>query len=370
MGCSMYSLKTGSFCHQQPKADLRDSFHRQERGYFSRDAHGQITLDQSQLRTYQLKHSTMLNVHNGSSGYKPRIFKRTSQLKDFLTALGMLEDRGTLKVGDYQLICQSNFFQSAALLRQSEYYVISHKGQLFIVNSETREGQSAFMSYIGIRFEDLLTMGANCPPTVSNDCSYNSIVETTVAGMKCLYTCEIDTYRPVEGSQEVLDERYTEVKLILSKKIPLKNAKNQEILKVLRKGSNAFEEFLYRLNVQCRFGNNHNVVLGIRDAGYNVRILREFSLSGDIERCFKSLHNPIPQGVTFKYAVGGYDGYLRSVDYIEGVLGIIKKAVQDGNDVCKVRIRTDEIDVVPVTEKSQRTWIVDHVLFKDFKRRL
>lgn len=367
----MYSLQTGEFCHSQPRFDIRDNFPRYQRGYFSCDETGAVSIDQSQLNPYNLQLKTNLNVQTGSSGYKPKIFKKSSQLKDMLIALMLLEEKGSIKIKDYQLICQSNFFQSAALLKQSEYYVIKYKDQIFIANTDTRESQHGFMSYIGIRFEDLVTLGPNCPPTVNNNSSYNSIVETTIGGMKCLYTCEIDTYKENEEIiSEIPDSKYTEIKMILSKKIPLKNSKNHEILKVLRKGNNSFENFLYRLSVQCRFGNNHSVLIGIRDSAFNVRLIREFSLINDIERSFKSLRNPLPLGLTFKYAVGGYDGYIRSVDYIEGILDLIKKVVDEGNDVFKVIIRTNEIDAIPITLKSEKDKVINFVLFKDFKNHL
>lgn len=368
----MFSVKTGTFCHSEPKFDLRDNFTRRQKGYFSCDAKGKVSIDQSQLNGYNLEsHNTNLNVQMGSNGYKPKIFKNCSQLKDMLTALLMLESQGSVNIKDYQLICQSNFFQSAALLKQSEYYVVKYKDQIFICNTDSREGQHSFMSYIGIRFEDLVTLGPNCPPTINNNSSYNSLVETTIGGMKCIYTCEVDTFKQSPGlSGEVPDSQYTEIKLMLSRKIPLKNAKNQDILKVLRKGNNSYEDFLYRLNVQCRFGNNHNVLIGIRDAAFNVRLIREFSLSNDIERSFKSLRNPVPPGLTYNYAIGGYDGYLRSVDYIEGILDLIKRAINAGNDVCKVRIRTNEIDVVPITSKIEKDQIIKLILFKELRNRL
>lgn len=357
------STRTGYFCHSQPRHILQDSFERNQVAFFSRDER-KLTVDQSQLKPYQIPHQR-LNVHPGNSNYIPRVFTKKSQISDLLTVLSILHKDGQIDLCGYELICQSNFFQYCALLKQSEYYALKVKNKLIIVNTDTRQDQNPFMSYIGIHFENLITEGPNCQ-TRSNNSSFNSIVQTQINGMKCLYTCEIDSYDPfISKANTVPDIAYTEIKLVLSKKIPTSNMKNSEILKLLRKGNTSFEDFLYRVLIQCRFGNNHQVLIGIRDNSFNVRLVRLFSVK-ELDQCFKSIRNPNPPGLQYKFAVGGYDGYVRSVDYIEGILSLIKAKLNTSTSICKVRIRTNEIDIAPVKTEEERQSISKFVLNKDF----
>ncbi|GMM32032.1 hypothetical protein DAMA08_047770 [Martiniozyma asiatica (nom. inval.)] len=366
---SSYTLETGELFNSTPKHKLSDSFKRKEISFFS-VFNDKIFLDQSQLHPITLPHlKPALNVKIGHKKYIPKTFRSDeSTIGNFLNAIALNKD---INVNNYQLICPSNFFQCCALLQTSEFDVILYKEKIIIANTNTRVNQNAFISYIGIRFEDIIT-NPDCS-TRHNRNSYNSIVETEICGMKCLYTCEIDSYNPdifTGDEAEVIDSlSYTEIKMLLANRIPQQNNTNKQILQTLSKVNFTFENFLYKLLVQCRFGNNHNALLGIRDSGFNVRLIRTFELE-EIVTYFKSISCPIPDNTikSLKYAPGGWDGYVRGVDYITGILELIRKGIKDKHTCFKLNINSSQVQLVPIKNDEIKAKIINRVTTSEFCR--
>lgn len=329
-----------------------------EISYFSNQA-GKVTLDKSQLNPYHLKQANMKSFANpfgwntklGSNNYIPKVFAPDeSTIGDFLDSLTQIaknSNMSNIDLQSYHVFCPSSFLQYIATKRESRFYIIYENNRYIIANSETRVGQDVLMSYAGIRFEDLLTHGPSFR-TRNNLNLYESIIETKLAGLKCLYCAEIDTVGELSGL-------YTEVKMILLKShIPhAKTNDKNYILTCIQAGNRYFSSFLFRLLVQCKFSNIHNVLIGVRDTSFTIRNITEFSVDQDLLPFFK------------QHCRNYVEKYNIAIELIERVLEVIKLKVNDENPVFVLRIGTS-IDLSPITDQKRKEKIKNTVFIPEF----
>lgn len=321
--------------------------------YFS-DTNGDVKLNKDNLHAYQIPaYSKTLtcpygwNTKLGYNGYKPKVYAtEESTIANFLKCLLQLHRKNSHDLEKYQVFAPSSFFQYIAVNNRSEFNVVYLQNKLFISNCETRAGQDKLMSYVGIRFEDLLQHGVRYK-TCNNLQLFESVKSVQVGGTTCLYYAEIDS---VSASGE-----YTEIKMILCKKqIPTANLKDKrKILEIISRGNNYFELFLLKLIIQSTFGGNSNVVIGVRDSAFNIRNITEYSLSDDL---IPFLKNKFPER---------YMRYLTAIDNIENVLLRIKKSVSDSKYVFKLKIDS-EYKLLCVDDANEKAKILRTVLIPDF----
>lgn len=349
-----------------------------EVAYFS-DKAGDVSLDKSELRSYQIKITNPNNYLNpfgfntniGSKNYIPKVYKSNeSTIGNFLDCLVQIYDKTNknddddnnnknnkdfnIDLKDYNLICPSSFFQYISMKRESEFYIIYLNKRYVIANSETRAGQNVKMSYAGIRFEDLLIHGTRSK-TLNNYNLFESVIDLKINGLKCLYVAEIDSYKKSNDTEN--KEEYTEIKMILCKNsIPHFKSKNKsDILSRIKKGNLYFDSFLFRLLIQCKFSNISNVVIGIRDQSFTIRNINEFSVEEDLLPFFH------------QHCGGSYrDRYLMSIPLIKRILDVIKNKVNDNNPVYKLQIG-GSYQLKSIDSKFEKEKIIDTVLTPEFK---
>ena len=350
------------------KLNFDEDFEVKEVSRFSK-TQNKIIIDDSELYTFQIPEAKNnacpygLNTALGHHGYKPKVFGRAeSTIGDFITALLQINEtqNGTRHVpgGDYdvnlrkcEVFAPSAFFQYVATQKMSTFYIINVNNRIVIANAERRELQDVKMSYVGIRFEDLLHHGTHFK-TVNNLSFYDSIIETKVAGMNCLFFAEVDSKDPHSGD-------YTEIKMILCKgSIPHHRMTNKrEILRMLANGNNYFSDFLLRLLVQCKLSLEKKVLIGIRDASFNIKNITLFSVDEDLIPFFKS-----------RYAED-YKIYTHSLDSIDRVLKEIKIRCTPGAPVLKLKVGY-HCTLETVDESSERVRILQTVLTEEFYKLL
>lgn len=332
--------------YNKPSRGLQGS----EIAFFS-DSAGDVTLTKDNLYTYSIPPANSslcpfgLNTNLGYKGYQPKVYKpRESTLGNFEKALLELGS----KANEYKVIAPSSFFQYVSTLKTSEFNIIYINRKIIIANTETRAGQNPKMSYSGIRFEDLLCHGTR-KKTLNNYNLYQTIRTVSVNGIKCIYCAEVDA---VNSSGE-----YTEIKMILCRNsIPhAKTTNKRNILKMLHSGNKYFDSFLLRLITQCQFSGINNVLIGVRDASFNIRNITEFSVSDDLLPFFKHTYP------------AHYQLFESSSTNISNVMKRIKQLVDQNRPVWKLHIRSG---VYTLEEAKQKQDIVDTVLIPEFKRML
>lgn len=343
-----------------------------EVAYFS-DKSGDITLDKSELRPYNIKITNPnnylnpfgLNTNIGSKNYIPKVYKiNESTIGNFLDCLIQIYENKdnnkknniNINLQDYNLICPSSFFQYISMKRESEFYIIYLNKRYIIANAETRAGQNVKMSYAGIRFEDLLIHGTSYK--TQNNCNlFESVIDLRINDFKCLYIAEIDSYKEMSNNSNDDKDQYTEIKMILCKNsIPHFKTKNKSsILLNLKKGNSYFDSFLFRLLIQCKFSNINNVVIGIRDQSFTIRNINEYSVEKDLLPFFH------------QYCDSSYrDRYLMSTSLIKRILTIIKSKINVDNSVYRFKIG-DKYQLKSVDSKIEQEKIINTVFTPKFK---
>lgn len=251
-----------------------------EIAYFSKTG-DVVTIDKSNIKPYNIPKTNKsqncpygLNVLLGHHNYKPITFPNPiSTIKPFLTAI----DNLNLSTNQYSLISPSSLYQYIIISKHSSFTVIRKNSLTIIYNNDSRFSQNIKMSYVGIRFEDLLT-GPTHQKTFSNSNSYYSIIEhTPTKNHLALYFSEIDSIDPISN-------KYTEIKLILCRgRKPHHSEHNQSrILNLLNYNNPYFIDFLKKLIVQCHFSLIDNVLIGVRDDSFNIRNITNFSIINHI----------------------------------------------------------------------------------------
>lgn len=320
-----------------PRTDVSSlsKFYGKEVAFFS-DRAGTVTLDKEQFDFYSFSPPNSKcfanpfgwNTKLGYKNYTPKIFKsHESTIDNFLKSLVQISkvQNSGVNLSSYKVFCPSSFFQYVSVKRQSGFFIMWYNNRYIIANNETREGQNVLMSYAGIRFEDLLTHGTS-QKTINNYNLYQSVIETKIDGMSCLYCAEIDSYDKESGA-------YTEIKMILCKSnIPhAKTTNKKSVLESLSKGNVHFGSFLFRLLIQCKFANDLKVVIGIRDQSFTIRNITDFSVKDDLLPFFHQLYPDY------------YEKYMAAVDLIRRVFHTITKRVTRENPVFYLEIGSQYI---------------------------
>lgn len=331
-----------------------------EIGFFS-DSDGEITLSKKELHPYNIpdiNHTHQSKQYNqcpfgwntllGHKSYIPKVYKDgESTIDNFLQSLVLLSKSGT-DLSSYKMFCPSSFFQYIAIMKHSEFYIIRINNRLVIANSETRAGQNVKMSYVGIRFEDLLMHGPHTK-TKNNYKLFESIIETKIGGLKSLFCAEIDSYDQKTGN-------YTEIKMILCKSgMPhVRMTQKNSILKILDNGNQYFEDFLFKLLTQCKFSGIKKVLIGTRDSSFNIRNITEFDIDLDLIPYFKNCY---PR--TYKV-------YLKAIDNIENVIKTICKNISERDPIYKLSINNTAYKLESVDLIEQRRHIFNTVMIPEF----
>lgn len=332
-------------------------FHGKEVAFFS-DRAGTVTLDKEQLGSYSISAPNSKcfanpfgwNTKLGYKNYTPKVFKaHESTIDNFLKSLVQLSktQSSNVKLSSYKVFCPSSFFQYISVKRQSRFYILWYNNRYIIASNETREGQNVLMSYAGIRFEDLLTHGTT-QKTINNYNLYESVIETKINGLNCLYCAEIDSF-------DKESEAYTEIKMVLCKSnLPhAKTTNKKSVLKSLSKGNVYFGSFLFRLLIQCKFANDLKVVIGIRDQSFTIRNITEFSVEDDLLPFFHQLYPEY------------YEKYMASMELIQRVFSTIINQVTRENPVFYLEIGS-QYTLKSVDSVSERRRILERFMPSEF----
>lgn len=315
--------------------------------YYFSDDHSSVTLDKSQILPYKIPTGAYnMNICLGYKNYIPKTFKAEESTCYSLLKSILLKNLELDKEG-YKIISQSSFFQYSITKRASVFYILYSKGKIFIANSDRRLGQDQKLSYIGIRFEDLLTHNGIFK-TVDNRNSFYSTRELTIDGIKCLYCAEIDSCDPTSNE-------YTEIKMVLCRGVmPTRKQKRSTKLKLIGYNNAYYNIFLFRLIVQCQFSGIDNVVIGVRDSSFNVRNIDNYSIKSDIEPFFKREYPEL------------YAQYLNGPKIISKNLKKITERLSETNPVFKYSISSSSYELEEVLAESERQRIKNIVSIDEF----
>ena len=329
------------------------------------EKHGKITFDYSCLKPYGIPSLPChISMKSGWQQYKRKVFHsgevRVKLLliavlgyeavygKRLLKREKSLDEEKEEKHSDHvEILCHNGLHSDLLLKSKDMYYVMLYKGKLLFSNTDTRSKQNPLMSYIGIKFESVLTRQKN--PTDSSHCKV--LLEGKYGKWPFKSVVEVDAYkRAARGMRiEQTDEQkrvdlYVEMKLCLipdlniDEVVTLKS--KQEQLEYLRRSIKTFKFKVQKWLFQTYLGRQDHLVIGLRDDTYQLRYVFVFDVVTDLLPFMKESYTAI------------YNKFESSVDTLDvcytTIYEQIKKLQKEETDV--FILKTNNLSVVPAPE--------------------
>jgi hypothetical protein len=296
-----------------------------------------LRFDYSQLKKYHLRDQLLPGIKN--ENYKPSLktgcnkYKRTvysnkeSKIEFFAITLAAYEfltkplDKFKDNNNEIEILCHNGVHNDLILNTNDIYNIILYKNKLIISNTATRANQNQLLSYIGIKFESILTN----EPSPTNGSNFKILLEGKFGKWPFKSVAEIDSFKGNYFDKKDNKEKriYTEIKLCFINGITveniseLNNDNKEEILLFLKENVNYFNLKFKKWLIQSFFGIQDYLVIGIRNEKYQLICNFELDLKKDFIPFVK------------KYYPNFYETFLNSIDTLDRKYDIIYQQVKE-----------------------------------------
>ncbi|QPG74559.1 hypothetical protein FOA43_001890 [Brettanomyces nanus] len=348
---------------------IEKGFHKKEVLYYSQINATQISFDKSQLEPYRLPLAKTLNNGdwNTRNGYKlfqaKKFGENESRIRNLLliTIKYELTKYGTKYIRP-KVLCHSGLFCDVINNSKETYDVICYDGQLIFSSTNRRLDQNLLISYIGIRFEDLLKYNDVTQKTRDNFKHFKTLGEGYIGDkeqgdvISFLSVTEIDS---LKGTKDKEPGKYTEIKLTISHGMnwkKLQTSDNTAFLATMSRAVSGFERKLLKWILQCKFGMSKHLLVGLRDGSFNVRAVHLFSLEKDLIPFLK------------RHYRREYSIYVSAIDKLQQFFAWIEQSIEKNKDctVYRLEINGYSCKLSPLVSPEESEQVFNNVMIKPF----